>query len=116
MVIKMKQQATSKPFFDQSTIDAALSAAQDLPVDDALNPVTSAKDWTGVVVSSSLQDFTQKMAAKRVRGSQKKPLKVPTTIRFDADLLEALKASGKGWQTLVNDAMRDWIKNHKIAH
>ena len=35
-----------------------------------------------------------------------KPLKVPTTIRFDADVLAALKASGKGWQTRVNEAMR----------
>ena len=38
--------------------------------------------------------------------------KVPTTIRFDADVLAALKASGKGWQTRVNEAMRDWLKSH----
>ena len=112
----MKQRPISKPFFDQAAIDAAMNAAQDAPIGDALNPATSAKDWNGAVVSSSLQDFSQKIAVKRVRGSQKKPLKVPTTIRFDADLLEALKASGKGWQTLVNDAMRDWVKNHNIAH
>ncbi len=41
-----------------------------------------------------------------------KPLKVPTTIRFDADVLAALKASGKGWQTRVNEAMRAWLKDH----
>jgi uncharacterized protein (DUF4415 family) len=40
------------------------------------------------------------------------PLKVPTTIRFDADVLAALKASGKGWQTRVNNAVRDWLKTH----
>ena len=32
--------------------------------------------------------------------------KVSTTIRFDADLLAAMKATGPGWQTRVNDAMR----------
>jgi len=32
--------------------------------------------------------------------------KVSTTIRFDADLLAVLKASGPGWQTRVNDAVR----------
>lgn len=32
--------------------------------------------------------------------------KVSTTIRFDADPLDALKASGPGWQTRVNDALR----------
>ncbi len=47
-----------------------------------------------------------------VRGPQKAPLKQPTTIRFDADVLEALKATGKGWQTRVNDAMREWVKAH----
>ncbi len=47
-----------------------------------------------------------------VRGSQKAPTKVPTTIRFDADVLAALKASGKGWQTRVNEAVREWLKSH----
>lgn len=35
--------------------------------------------------------------------------KVSTTIRFDADVLAALKATGPGWQTRVNDAMRDYL-------
>jgi uncharacterized protein (DUF4415 family) len=39
-------------------------------------------------------------------------LKVPTTIRFDADVLAALKASGKGWQTRVNEVLREWVKTH----
>jgi uncharacterized protein (DUF4415 family) len=34
------------------------------------------------------------------------------TIRFDADVLEAFRATGKGWQTRVNDAMRDWLRTH----
>jgi uncharacterized protein (DUF4415 family) len=45
-----------------------------------------------------------------IRGPQKAPLKRPTTIRFDADVLAALKATGRGWQTRVNDAMREWVK------
>lgn len=51
-----------------------------------------------------------KLCAMRQRGPKDKPLKVPTTIRFDADVLAALKASGKGWQTRVNQAMRDWLR------
>ena len=49
---------------------------------------------------------------RRTRGPQKAPLKVPTTIRFDADVLAALKATGKGWQTRVNEEMRDWVRTH----
>lgn len=52
----------------------------------------------------------QIMARRRGRplGSVKADAKVSTTIRFDADVLAALKSTGKGWQTRVNDAMRDW--------
>lgn len=32
--------------------------------------------------------------------------KIPTTIRFDRDVLEAAKASGRGWQTRINDIIR----------
>ena len=46
----------------------------------------------------------------RRRGAGRAPLKVPTTIRVDADVLAALKASGKGWQTRVNDMLRDWVR------
>lgn len=51
-------------------------------------------------------------ATVRRRGAQKAPTKVPTTIRFDADVLAALKASGRGWQTRVNEAVREWLKTH----
>jgi uncharacterized protein (DUF4415 family) len=50
-----------------------------------------------------------------VRGPQKTPTKKATTIRFDADVLAALKASGKGWQTRVNDAVREWLRTHPQA-
>ncbi|THD45583.1 MAG: hypothetical protein E7774_07695 [Bradyrhizobium sp.] len=32
--------------------------------------------------------------------------KVSTTIRLDADVLEAFKAKGAGWQSRINDALR----------
>ena len=46
----------------------------------------------------------------RIRG--RPPLETPkvaTAIRFDADVLAGLRATGKGWQTRVNDAMRQWL-------
>lgn len=63
------------------------------------------------VISHSLPELREKLAARR-RGVQKAPTKVPTTIRFDADVLAELKASGRGWQTRVNDAVREWLKAH----
>lgn len=47
---------------------------------------------------------------RRHRGPQKKPTKIPTTIRLDEDVITALRAMGKGWQTRLNDATREWLK------
>ncbi len=47
------------------------------------------------------------VAIKRPRGRPKADkTKVFTAIRLDADLLETFKATGKGWQTRVNAALR----------
>lgn len=35
--------------------------------------------------------------------------KQQVAIRFDRDVLDALRATGPGWQTRVNDVMREWV-------
>jgi uncharacterized protein (DUF4415 family) len=40
--------------------------------------------------------------------------KVALTVRYDADVVEAFKATGKGWQTRMNAALRDWLKTHPM--
>ncbi|CAK0775753.1 conserved hypothetical protein [Gammaproteobacteria bacterium] len=91
---------------------AALAAAPDEPVQDTDNPRTTPEDWDNAIDSRSLPELRIKLAERRRRGSQKAPRKVPTTIRFDPDVLTALKATGVGWQTRVNEAMREWVKSH----
>ena len=39
--------------------------------------------------------------------------KKSTTVRFDNDILAAFKATGRGWQTRLNAALRDWLKEHR---
>jgi len=41
--------------------------------------------------------------------------KTPIKLRIDPDIIEAFKASGRGWQTRMNDALRDWLKSHSTA-
>lgn len=41
--------------------------------------------------------------------------KTPIKLRLDPDIIEAFKASGRGWQTRMNDALRDWLKSHSSA-
>ena len=62
-----------------------------------------------------LADLVALKKERGERGPQKSPTKVPTTIRFDADVLAALKASGKGWQTRVNQVVKDWLNTHSPA-
>ena len=83
-------------------------ANEDLPV--AFDASTDTYDPND---QSATTEFWSKCVVRR--GAQRSPLKVPTTIRFDADVLAALKASGKGWQTRVNEAMREWLKSHSAA-
>jgi uncharacterized protein (DUF4415 family) len=37
------------------------------------------------------------------------------TVRYDADVIAAFKAGGKGWQTRMNAALKDWLKDHSPA-
>ena len=48
------------------------------------------------------------------RGPQKTPRKIQTAVRYDADVIEAFKAGGPGWQTRMNSALRDWLKTHRV--
>ncbi|MBF0176160.1 MAG: BrnA antitoxin family protein [Magnetococcales bacterium] len=41
--------------------------------------------------------------------------KVSTTVRFDAEVISAFRATGRGWQTRMNDALKDWLKTHPPA-
>ena len=49
--------------------------------------------------------------AKRGRPRSTNP-KEHVSIRLDADVLRAFKTTGRGWQTRLNDALRDWLSTH----
>lgn len=40
--------------------------------------------------------------------------KKKVTIRLDADLLTALRATGNGWQTRVNSALKRLVAEHSL--
>ena len=46
------------------------------------------------------------------RGPQKAPTKQATTIRLSPDVMSAFKATGAGWQTRVDAALKDWLRTH----
>lgn len=38
--------------------------------------------------------------------------KVQVTLRIDEDVVDKFKASGSGWQTRMNEALKSWVKSH----
>lgn len=38
--------------------------------------------------------------------------KEQVAIRFDRDVLSAFRGTGPGWQTRMNEALRDWLSTH----
>ncbi len=58
-----------------------------------------------------------KAAATALRRGRPKAeqAKLSLTVRYDADIIEAFKATGAGWQTRMNAALREWLKTHHPA-
>lgn len=40
--------------------------------------------------------------------------KAALTMRVDADVLDAIKATGPGWQTRINDLLRDAVRRGRV--
>lgn len=77
--------------------------------DDA--PVWDAADFAGAdhrIGTAAVSPRTARDAmAKRLRGRPKSgQTKVAVKLRLDPDVVAALRATGDGWQTRVNDALR----------
>ena len=93
-----------------------------------MNPRTPLIDADGEVRELSAADMRKFKPATEVlplqlqktlgispRGPQKAPTKVSTTIRLSPDVVAAFKATGAGWQTRIDAALKDWLKTHSPA-
>jgi uncharacterized protein (DUF4415 family) len=47
---------------------------------------------------------------RRGRGRQRAPTKKLFSIRLDRDVVDAFRAKGDGWQSLINEALRRSLK------
>lgn len=54
------------------------------------------------------------VAAHRARrGPQKKPTKVPVSIRLSTEVVEYFRAKGLGWQSQIDDVLIEFVKTHE---
>ena len=61
--------------------------------------------------------WPEKFAKVSVRRGRPPPAnpKVSTTIRLSQDMIDHFKAAGRGWQTRIDNALRDWIRTQDTA-
>jgi hypothetical protein len=115
----MKSNASNKPFPITKEDWEALAAASPEPVDDPEcpydpnDPDAVTTYWKDAVLTdgggpSAVVDALERRRQGQ-RGAQKAPVKVPITIRLDARVVKHFKATGKGWQTRINQALLDMV-------
>lgn len=60
--------------------------------------------------------FGKDVAAEMLKSKRGRPVsatpKAHVNIRLDAEVVDAFRATGSGWQTRVNAALKDWLKTH----
>jgi BrnA antitoxin of type II toxin-antitoxin system len=76
--------------------------------------------WKGGVVvrGGGVAAVRAALAEKRKpgqRGPGKRPPKVAINIRLSPEVLEAFKATGAGWQSKVDGALKEWLDEHARA-
>jgi uncharacterized protein (DUF4415 family) len=58
------------------------------------------------VVPAELAELMKAHRARGQRGPQKAPTKTQLTIRIDTDIVDRFRATGPGWQSRINEALR----------
>ena len=81
------------------------------PASDPDSPLTTVADWEGAV----LKQGGVVIGKARTRGPNTRPTKEQVAVRYSPDVLAAFRATGAGWQTRMNDALRDWLRTHNLV-
>ncbi|HEU0229416.1 MAG TPA: BrnA antitoxin family protein [Burkholderiaceae bacterium] len=71
----------------------------------------------GIAADPDAMEFGEQ-EAHHARRMGRPPLaapKIAVTVRYDQDVLDAFRATGDGWQTRMNAALREWLRDHKAA-
>lgn len=110
----MKSTRSSKKFpTTKAEIEAAIAQAPG--VRRPMTATEKAKWDTGVFVpGGGYRAVREAVAAKRKpgqRGPQATPTKQLVSVRYSPEVLAYFKAGGAGWQTRMDDALKQWISN-----
>jgi uncharacterized protein (DUF4415 family) len=103
----MKSVSTGKITTNNRTDWTRVRAMSDAEIrHDEDSPATTAADWEG----AALKLAGVVVGHARVRGPGKRPKKEQVAIRISPDVLAAFRATGRGWQTRMDAALREWLQ------
>jgi uncharacterized protein (DUF4415 family) len=76
-------------------------------VTDPDNPEWTAEKFARSIKFKDLPASLQRTLSKPKRGPQKAPTKMLVSMRLSRDVLQALRATGDGWQVRADEALRE---------
>lgn len=83
--------------------DAEIQRGIDLDPD---NPEWTAEDFARAHPAREVHPELVEDWLRRKRGKQRAPTKVLVSLRLEREVVEKLRASGRGWQSRANDMLR----------
>jgi len=78
------------------------------PLTDADGEVRelTAEDFRAMKRLDHFPELVKLVRGQGERGPQKRPTKQQVTLRLDRDVVERFRATGDGWQSRINEALR----------
>jgi uncharacterized protein (DUF4415 family) len=78
---------------------------------DEDSPRTRPEDWEGAKIT-----LHNRVLGSIPAGETEKPTPEPSpALRLPKDVLAYFKATGPGWQTRIEDVLKEWIKTHPLT-
>lgn len=88
--------------------------------DDVHIPELTRKDFANMRPARDIlpaligEEAATELLRKRGRPKADQPKKA-VSLRLDPDVIAFFKAGGPGWQSRIDAALKEWIKEHKAA-
>jgi uncharacterized protein (DUF4415 family) len=104
----MKSGTTSKPFpMKPEEITSAIATAPERVDDpecpyDPNDPAAVEAFWKNATVRRPGQ-----------RGPGRRAKKVLLSVRYSPEVVEYFKSTGEGWQTRMDEALKEWMTSHR---
>lgn len=102
----MRRARISRSFPTKADIEKAIAAAPERVIDPECPYDPNAP--------KAVVAFWEKGEVRRPgqRGPQRRPTKVSTTLRLSPEVVAYFKAQGRGWQTRIDEALKEWVAEH----